>query len=118
MDTHDEIIRAIAIVSSIKDNLPSDPYLELRWVDECHRALAKVEKTMTVDLAEFRVEQSSIGPIVVSGNYGTGQVNYSDESFCDRAILLQKSDALLNYLNLLLQPPPAENRRIGFDQPK
>ena len=44
MDTHDEIIRAIAIVSSIKDNLPSDPYLELRWVDEYHRALAKVER--------------------------------------------------------------------------
>src|SRR5213594_2143003 len=107
MDTHDQIIRAIAIVSSIKDNLPSeDPHLELRWVDEYHRALAKVEETMTLDLAEFRVEQSSIRPIAVSGNYVTGQVNYSNESFCDRAILLQKSDALLQYLNLLLQPPP------------
>ena len=80
MDTHDEIIRAIAIVASVKDNLPADPYLELRWVDEYHRALAKVENTMAFEFAEFRVEQSSMGPIVVSGNYGTGQVNYSNES--------------------------------------
>ena len=114
MHADDEIIRAIAILSSIKDNLPSDPYLELRWVHEYHRALEKVEKTITLDLAEFRIEQSSIRSIVVSGNYVTGQVNYSDESFCDRSIFLQKSDSVIKYLNLLLQPPPAENRRIGF----
>ena len=115
MNTHDEIIRAIAIVSSIKNNLPDYPVLELRWVDEYHRAIAKVEKTMVCNLAEFRVEQSSIKPIPVSGNYITGKMDYSDESFCAKAILLQKSEALLNYLNLLLQTPPVE-KRIGFDQ--
>jgi len=108
---------AIAIVSSIKDNLPSDdPYLEVRWVNEYHGAVARVEKVMNCDLAEFRVEQASVKPIVVGGNYVTGERQYSDESYCHRDILLQKSDALLKYLNLL--KPQTPEKRIGFEQSK
>jgi hypothetical protein len=114
MDKHDQILRAIARISSIKDAAPSNTFLERRWVDEYHAALTSIETTLNTTLEEFKVESNSICRIPVSGNYITGETIYSDEVFCERSILLQKTEAVLKYLNFLLQPAPPPEKKIGF----
>ena len=108
MADYDEIMRAFALINSIKENIPKNYEVIEGWVIEYHNALDKVEKEMGKSLLEFRVLEKNLkSPVTVGGKYRTGRKGLC----CERSILLQKVDAVLTYLQLLLR---SEDREIGF----
>lgn len=109
MADYDEIMRAFALINSIKENIPKDYGVSKHWVIEYHNALDQVEKGTGKNLSEFKVPESSIERVFKPSNLSTGEGTYSLS--CERSILLQKVDAVLTYLQLLLKP---EDRKIGF----
>jgi hypothetical protein len=113
MNQTDQILRSIAMLSGIKGNIPKNHSVEQRWVSEYHSALAKAETAIGTSLSEFKVEEAAVKRIMVSSNYLTGAKDYSDELYCSSAILLQKIDALMGYLGLLLKPA---EKKMGFHE--
>jgi hypothetical protein len=109
MADYDEIMRAFALISSIKTNIPDSYVVNKDWVIEYHNALDKVEKAIGKSLFEFKVPEKNIERSFHPSNLSTGEGTYS--LCCDRSILLQKVDAVLTYLQLLLKPV---DRKIGF----
>lgn len=114
MNQDDQILRAVGLLSGIKENMPKNQSVTQRWADEYHSALSKIEEALGIKLLEFKVEDSAIKRRVTSSNGLTGEVNYSKEYYCDSRVLMQKLDSLLKYLDLLLQPPPPPEKKIGF----
>jgi len=110
-DQKDQILRALSLINGIKSNVPKDTKLPERWVQEYHNALQKVETAMDADLADFRIEESDLAAVPVSSNVLTGETRYSGDRYCEKALLLQKVDSVLNYLNSLLRPP---EKKMGF----
>jgi len=83
----------------VKGNLPDRYEVESSWVHEYHDAIAGLENELSLKLEEFRVPQTGLYRSVASGNYITGAVTYRDGLWCQTAVLRQKVDALLYYLN-------------------
>ena len=115
MDT-DQILRTIALLQGIKANIPKELRVTQRWVQEYHISVKKASEALEIDLIDFQLFNSDLKPIPVSGNARTGKTKYSEELYCDTSLLSQKVDSLLNYLNLLLQPKPQQEKKIGYDQ--
>lgn len=111
MANDDELLRAFALISSLKENIPDDFEVSADWVIEYHNALDKVEKQIGKSLTEFRVQEKNLKRLLASGNYLTGEMTYTEGLWCERSILLQKVGAVLTYLQLLLKPP---DKTIGF----
>ncbi len=111
MTDYDEIMRAFARINSIKENIPEKVKVSEDWVIEYHAALDQVEKEIGKSLSEFRVSKKSLKQSLASFNTITGTKSYREGLWCDRSILLQKVDAVLTCMQLLLKP---EDRRIGF----
>jgi hypothetical protein len=110
MDDYDEIMRAFAHISSIKENIPKGYEVSEDWVVEYHNALEKVEKTVGKNFDDFKVPDKSLRhPSTIGGI--TRAKKEMKGFWCDRSILLQKVDAVLTYLQLLLKPM---DKKIGF----
>jgi hypothetical protein len=114
MTDHDQILRSIALLSGIRDNVPKGTYVTDRWVAEYHSALEKAAGALSLDLNDFRVPANDLKQIVVGGNYLTKEVRMSKDERCDAALFKQKIDSLLSYLNMRLSPPPEEPKKMGF----
>lgn len=95
----DVLRRAKARVRALRDNVPRKYEVEKAWVDEYHDAIASLEKELEIALPEFRVREDALYRSVASSNYMSGEVNYRHGLWCHSARLLQKVDALLNYLD-------------------
>ncbi len=111
MGTNDEILRAYALLTSLRQNLPGHPEVEERWVREYHEAVTKIEGATKKDLSEFRVSHDSLERLVASSNYLTGEVTYRNGLWCERSVLLQKIDAILTYFTGVQAP---DKDKIGF----
>ena len=71
-----------------------------------------------MNLRGFRIPQPEVRPVGVGGNYMSGEVYYSKDSFCDRSFFLMKVDGVLNMFDVLLSTPPSGKAPIGFRGPK
>lgn len=101
MDDRDTVLRSLSLIKGIKNNLPKHIDVEARWAGEYNSALVKIEEAAGIRLTEYKIGDNELKKIVVSGNYLTGEVNYSKELFCDKATLLHKVDSALSYLDSL-----------------
>lgn len=99
MTSRDRLRRARARIKALKDNLPDRYEVESSWVQEYHDAIAGLQNELSLDLEEFRVPTTGLYRSVAGGNYMTGEVTYRDGLWCQAAVLRQKVDALLYYLN-------------------
>ena len=83
------------------------------WVIEYHNSVEKVEKELRKNLDDFRVPQKCLKRVEAGGIIlpEKKETRYREGLWCDRSIHLQKVDAVLTYLQLLLKP---EDRKIGF----
>ena len=113
MADYDEIMRAFALINSIKENIPKNYEVSEGWVIEYHNALDKAEKALEISLDDFRVPQERLKRVEAGGIVlpNKKEIRYREGLWCDCSILLQKVDAVLTYLQLLLKP---EDRKIGF----
>ena len=99
--TYDKFIRSLIALKGLKANLPDRYEVEVHWVNEFHSALETIESEKGIDLSEYKVPQNKVARTVVSGNYRTGEVNYSDELYCERSILFQKLETSIKYLDYI-----------------
>ena len=111
MNDNDQILRAYATITSMRANVPERPHIEERWVNEFNTAIEKLEKSLDIDLQEFKVPQDALKRFVASCNSLTGDVTYLDGLWCERAILMQKLDSVLVYFTGL---EDREDNKIGF----
>ena len=110
MADQDKLLRAFARISSIKETMPDNFEVEERWVKEFHSALEQVSTEIDSDLSEFQLDQGALYRSV-AGSSMDGEISYRKGLWCERSVLLQKVEAVLTYLQLLLQPP---EKKIGF----
>jgi hypothetical protein len=111
MHDGDQILRAYATITSIRANVPERHEVEARWVNEFNAAIAKLEKSLGIDLQEFKVPQDALKRYVASCNSLTSDVTYLEGLWCERAILMQKLDSVLVYFTGL---EDREDKKIGF----
>jgi hypothetical protein len=111
MNDDDQILRAYAIITSIRANVPERHEVEERWVIEFNLAIGKLEKSLGIDLQEFKVPQDALKRFVASCNSLTNDVTFLEGLWCERSILLQKLDSALVYFTGLQD---REGNRIGF----
>jgi len=111
MSDNDQILRAYATITSIRANVPERHEVEERWVKEFNLAIAKLEKSLGIDLEEFKVPQDALKRFVASCNSMTNDVTYLEGLWCERAILMQKLDSVLVYFTGLQDQ---EDNKIGF----
>jgi len=111
MSDDDQILRAYATITSIRTNVPERHEVEERWVKEFNVAIAKLEKSLGIDLEEFKVPQDALKRFVASCNSMTNDVTYLEGLWCERAILMQKLDSVLVYFTGLQDQ---EDNKIGF----
>ena len=111
MSDDDQILRAYATITSIRANVRERHEIEERWVKEFNVAIAKLEKSLGIDLEEFKVPQDALKRFVASCNSMTNDVTYLEGLWCERAILMQKLDSVLVYFTGLQDQ---EDNKIGF----
>ena len=111
MSDDDQILRAYATITSIRANVPERHEVEERLVKEFNLAIAKLEKSLGIDLEEFKVPQDALKRFVASCNSMTNDVTYLEGLWCERAILMQKLDSVLVYFTGLQDQ---EDNKIGF----
>jgi hypothetical protein len=111
MHNGDQILRAYAAITSIRANVPERHEVEKRWVNEFNAAIEKLEKSLGIDLQEFKVPRDALKRFVASCNSLTNDVTYLEGQWCERAILMQKLDSVLVYFTGL---EDREDNKIGF----
>ena len=111
MNNDDQILRAYAAITSIRANVPERHEVEERWVNEFNAAIEKLEKSLGIDLQEFKVPRDALKRFVASRNSLTNDVTYLEGQWCERAILMQKLDSVLVYFTGLQD---REDYKIGF----
>jgi hypothetical protein len=100
MDNQDILIRAVASLRALRDNVANLSRVGDKYVIEFHAVLDKLE-SIDIDVSEFRIPSSEVGPVLVSSNYLTGSKQYSHEQYVDKAFILAKLDAIIGYLDVV-----------------
>lgn len=111
MTNGDQILRAYATLSALRDNAPEGYEVHEKWVHEYNGAIENLEKSLGIDLTEFKVPNNELQRSIASSNYVTGQVTYRDGLWCERAILMQKLASVLAYFTGL---QGGQEKQIGF----
>ena len=111
MTNGDQILRAYSTLSSLRDNVPKGYEVHEKWMHEYNGAIERLEKSLGIDLTEFKVPNSGLQKSIVSSNYMTGRVTYRDGLWCERAILMQKLASVLVYFTGL---QGGQEKHIGF----
>ncbi len=81
----DKVARAYARLVGLKENLPDSTSIPERYVEEYHQALKHLSD-LGVEVSEFMVPAKDIKPIMASGNYLTGEVQYTADRYVPRAL--------------------------------
>lgn len=68
MNKDDQILKAYAAITSMRANVPERPQIEERWVNEFNAAIEKLEKSLDIDLQEFKVPQDALKRFIASCN--------------------------------------------------
>lgn len=110
MTSHDQVLRSRAILQALKANVPDDWDVEQKWVSEYHSAVKKASDALGVNLNEFMVPAGEVRQVIAARS-GNGTIHYRNGLWCQRAVLMQKLDALSAYLALL--EPGAQNSRYN-----
>jgi hypothetical protein len=111
----DQLLRAYAILSSLRDGLPENHWLGQRWVEQFNTALSRLEAALGISLAEFKLPAGELKRLIETQweNPDTGEhhVTYEQELSCERSVLLQRLNAVLMYFTGLQS---GDQAKIGF----
>lgn len=107
----DQILRAYATLSSLRDNVPQGYEIHEKWVREYNKAIEELENSLGIFPTDFKVPNNALQRSIASSNYVTGRVTYRDGLRCERAMLMQKLASVLAYFTGL---QGGQDKRIGF----
>lgn len=96
----DEVAKAYALLSSLKNNIPKDVHVDKSWVDDYHSALRKIEASTGTDLQDFNISPHELERETTGGNYLTHETHYSGRTVIERSRLLVKADAVLTFFQI------------------
>lgn len=111
-----QVLEAYSRLKALRQNVADQPVAG-QVVVEFHQILDLLEAASQVSLQGFRIPESELRPIESGGSYLSGQVDYSRESYCDRAFFLMKIEGVLIMFEVLLSTP-AGKPSIGFKPPR
>ena len=80
MTNGDQIPRAYATLSSLRSNIPEAYEVHEKWVHEYNGAIEKLEKSLGIDLTDFKVPNNELQRSIASSNYLTGRVTYRESA--------------------------------------
>lgn len=106
----DKLPQAHALLSSMKNNLPSNYEIDAKYVMQFHRIVDTLQET-GIDLTNFRVPASDLHPETTGGNYLSGETYYSGRTVTLRSDLILKIDAVLSAIS---NTSPTENVENGW----
>ena len=110
-----QLAEAFASLRALKDNLPEHSEVEEKYVRRFHAILDDLSQGTGYDLNKFRIPSSEVRPTIVSQNYLTGgELQYSEDNWCERNFLMMNVDGVLNLFELTSS---SEKRQIGFKPP-
>jgi hypothetical protein len=118
--SQDEIIRAYAMLQSLRknvDQMPNYSVIEETFVHEFHSTLDRLAN-IGIDVSEFRIPDTLMKSKVTSGHIGADRVGhfaYSKEKYVKKSIIMTKLDAILSYFEIITSDKP---KRIGFNTHK
>lgn len=111
----DKLKRIFAQLSAIKVNLPEGYDINEKYIDTYNKLVDELASGMDESLNEFLVPNNELRHRITSGNYLTGETNYSEDRWCERGMFLMKLDSLMGYFTLTLQPvPQTPEHQLGF----
>jgi hypothetical protein len=110
----DDIVKAFALLSSLKQHIPNNYEVDQSWVDDFHKALQQIETATGTSLQEFHVSQQELKREVSSSNYLDGTVDYSGRMVVERSRLLLKVDAVLGFFQYVKDKPA--KGKLGFSK--
>ena len=113
-----QVLEAFSRLKSLRQNMPKSYSVDMKFVDEFHKILDLLERNSGTNLQNFRIPDTEIRPIPAGGNYLTGEIEYTDEPYCDRDFFAMKVDGVLTMFELLIESPGSRDKRtIGFRPP-
>ena len=118
--SQDEIIRAYAMLQSLRkniDQMPDYSVIEDTFVHEFHITLDRLADT-GIDVSEFRIPDTLMKRKITTGHIGAdrvGHFGYSEEKYVKKSIIMTKLDAILGYFEILTSEKP---RKTGFHTPE
>ena len=117
-NSQDELIRAYAILKSLRSNISqiNSAVIKETFVSEFHDALEKLT-SIGIDVSEFRIPDSQLARIRDSSIMvaGSSPIIYTKERYVDKTYFLTKMDAVLGYFDIIMSPEP---KRMGFRKPE
>ncbi len=118
-----DFAQALSLLKSTKENIPNHSEVDKSWADDYHRILATVEEQTADDLSAFRIPESELHHPVISARRGfirhgqriPGQAQRANNRMVlARTRLMQKLDALLEYLYRYDNADAPQKAAIGF----
>ena len=112
----DKLLRCLSLLTALRKNTSGDSIdeyhgLTTSHVTEFHSILSTIS-SIGIDVSEFFVPEQEVKPrVLMSGPRGT---SYSKEKYIRKSLFLTKLDAIIGYLNMLLEEKP---RKTGFHPP-
>lgn len=115
-NNQDELVRALAMLSSLRKNIEKMGLVPEEYVREYHTVLDRLEK-MRIDVAEFRIQPSAMQskPTAVLVSKHGNSNDYSQEKCIAGPFILTKLNALLGYFEIITSEKP---KSIGFHPPE
>jgi hypothetical protein len=107
----DKLYKSLAILNALKSNVGSTSSVDEKYVKEFRSVLDKL-KSIGLQVDDFDVPNSEVNPMLRASSLSGD--TYSREKYVDKYYFLTKVDAVLNYLDLLLEKRPPE---LGFSKP-
>ena len=78
-----DTVEAYSRLKALKEHVPG-PFVDPKYVREFHEILDLLERSSGASLANFRIPDDQIGPVITSVRR-RGGATYSEESDCDRS---------------------------------
>lgn len=112
----DNVYEAYSRLDGFRKNIPEDKnHIKENYVVQYHQIVDLLESVSEKKLQNFKVPPNELERLMATYNTETGQATYTDERYCERAMLLIKVDALLTYFAMMTNTAP--KRPIGFNAP-
>lgn len=109
MIDQEQLQRAFASLNGLRQNLPDPGHVVYKDIIDIYHGELQRLNNQGFDVNEYRIPDSAFEAEVSSGNYLTGEVEYSGRSHIDARLLRIKLDSLIGLFTLLIK-----KQEIGF----
>lgn len=104
---------AYSRLDGFRRNMPETAtHIKENYINEYHQIVDILETVIQKPLQGFRIQSSELARMEATFDSESEQCTYTNEYYCEKAMLLMKVDALIVFLSTSANS--SEKRRIGF----